>query len=260
MERPAITALTAQLRRHVDLSKSRLETMALLTVGMIGARTVNLVHIADERGSTTVDPASTYRRLQRFFQHVRLEEDWSAPLLAGFAGGAEKRTLIIDRTNWKVGETHINLFVLAIRTRHSQVPLMWTVLDKAGTSDMEERIALIQRYIACFGKPGHNPLTTCRKRWAIDFGSGKRSPDRFLILPHVRQHQNPRPDLRGYQADVPGQTGVRDRHRRPGRRLVGPGRKNRPGPKRPAAKGPRLPRQILFSNRLHTPAKPAARQ
>ena len=152
MERPAITALTAQLRRYVDLSKSRLETMALLTVGMIGARTVNLVHIADERGSTTVDPASTYRRLQRFFQHVRLEEDWSAPLLAGFAGGAEKRTLIIDRTNWKVGETHINLFVLAIRTRHSQVPLMWTVLDKAGTSDMEERIALIQRYIACFGK------------------------------------------------------------------------------------------------------------
>ena len=120
-----------------------------------------------------MDPASTYRRLQRFFLHVRLEEDWAAPLLAGVAGGAEKRTLIIDRTNWKVGETNINLFVLAVRTRHSQVPLMGTVL-------------------------------------------------------------------------------ATDRHRRPGRRLVGPGRKNRPGPN---AKDPRLPRQILFPNRLHTAAK-----
>ena len=50
MERPAITALADLLRRHIDPSKSRLETMALLTVGMIGARTVNLVHVADERG------------------------------------------------------------------------------------------------------------------------------------------------------------------------------------------------------------------
>ena len=66
------------------------------------------------RGATTVDPASTCLRLQRFFQHVRLEEDWAAPLLAGVAGGAEKRTLIIDRTNWKVGEANINLFVLAV--------------------------------------------------------------------------------------------------------------------------------------------------
>ena len=38
MERPVITALADVLRRHVDLSKSRLETMALLTVGMSGAR------------------------------------------------------------------------------------------------------------------------------------------------------------------------------------------------------------------------------
>ena len=152
MERPVITALALELSRHVDLSKSRLETMALLTVGMIGARTVNLVHIADERGSVAVDPGSTYRRLQRFFQHVRLPQDWAAPMLAAFAGGAAKRTLVMDRTNWKVGETDINLLVLAIRTRHSQVPLMWTVLDKAGNSGMPERIDLMERYRAAFGQ------------------------------------------------------------------------------------------------------------
>ena len=127
-----ITALADLLRRHVDPGKSRLETMALLTVGMIGARTVNLVHVADERGADVVDPASTYRRLQRFFQHVRLPGDWAAPMIAPLAGGASRRTLVLDRTNWKIGESHVNILVLAIRTRHSQVPLIWTVLDRAG--------------------------------------------------------------------------------------------------------------------------------
>jgi Transposase DDE domain len=152
MERPVITALADLLRRHVDLSKSRRETMALLTVGMIGARTVNLVHVADERGSDRVDPASTYRRLQRFFQHVRLPGDWAAPMIARLAGGAQKRTLVMDRTNWKIGEAHVNILVLAIRTRHSQVPLMWTVLGRAGHSETPDRIALMERYATIFGR------------------------------------------------------------------------------------------------------------
>ena len=51
----------------------------LLIVGMVSARTVNLAHIACERPGPT-QTASTYRRLQRFFQHVRLERDWALPL------------------------------------------------------------------------------------------------------------------------------------------------------------------------------------
>ena len=55
---------------------------------IISARTINLSHVAGERGSSGVQIASTYRRLQRFFQHVRLAPDWAAPLIAGLAGGA----------------------------------------------------------------------------------------------------------------------------------------------------------------------------
>jgi len=163
MERPVITALADLLRRHVPLSKSRLETMALLTVGMIGARTVNLVHVADERGAGAVDPASTYRRLQRFFQHVRLPGDWAAPMIARLAGGAQKRTLVMDRTTWKIGERHVNILVLAIRTRHSQVPLMWTVLDRAGHSETPDRIALLERYGALFGQDSIDLLLADRE-------------------------------------------------------------------------------------------------
>jgi hypothetical protein len=63
----AIRALEGILSPHVALSKSRLETLCLLVVGMISARTVNLGHIACERAGSALT-ASTYRRLQRFFR------------------------------------------------------------------------------------------------------------------------------------------------------------------------------------------------
>ena len=83
----AIRALEGILSSHVSLSKSRLETLCLLVVGMVSARTVNLGHIACERPGVTLT-ASTYRRLQRFFQHVRLGQDWTLPLVAQLIGPA----------------------------------------------------------------------------------------------------------------------------------------------------------------------------
>ena len=48
----------------------------LLVLGMISARTVNLIQIAAERPARA-KVASTYLRLQRFFQHVILPEGWT---------------------------------------------------------------------------------------------------------------------------------------------------------------------------------------
>jgi hypothetical protein len=67
MPHRAITTLQQTLRPHVDLGKSRLETLCLIVVGMVSARTVNLSHLACERPTTAL-VASTYRRLQRFFR------------------------------------------------------------------------------------------------------------------------------------------------------------------------------------------------
>ena len=94
---------------------------------MVSARTVNLGHIACERPGS-VRTASTYRRLQRFFQHVRLGEDWTLPLVAGLVGPARRWTLVLDRTNWSIGTREVNYLVLAVVTRHFRVPLLWTLL------------------------------------------------------------------------------------------------------------------------------------
>ena len=101
MESRLITTLSKYLAPLVDLGKSRLETLAMLTLGTISARTVNLSNIAPERGISGVQIASTYRRLQRFFQHVRLPKDWAAQVVAAMVGWPGKRVLVLDRSNWK---------------------------------------------------------------------------------------------------------------------------------------------------------------
>lgn len=46
MPHHAITALMEILRPEIDLSRSRLETLCLIVIGMVGARSVNLGHLA----------------------------------------------------------------------------------------------------------------------------------------------------------------------------------------------------------------------
>ena len=151
MPHRAIATLQQTLRPHVGLSKSRLETLCLIVVGMISARTVNLSHVASERPSTAL-VASTYRRLQRFFQHARLGADWSAPLVVGLLGLDGPWLLALDRTQWKLGTRDVNVLVLAVVTPRARVPLICSVLENnGGNSDTGERIALMRRYLAVFG-------------------------------------------------------------------------------------------------------------
>ncbi len=151
MDQKTVAALALRLSGHVSLSKSRLETLSLVAVGMLSARTTNLSVLACERVGPALR-ASTYRRLQRFFQHADPGEDWAAGVVAGLAGLEGPVTLILDRTNWKVGRREINLLVLAVATRRHRLALMWTVLDRPGNSGTPARIALMERYLARFGK------------------------------------------------------------------------------------------------------------
>jgi hypothetical protein len=147
----AIATLQNTLRPHLGLSKDRVETLALIVVAMVSARTVNLSHLAAERpGSALI--ASTYRRLQRFFQHVRLGRDWAAPITAELAGlrGSGSWYLALDRTQWRIGSHEVNFLVLAAVTRRFRVPLMWTVIPGRGNSSSRQRIALMRRYLRLF--------------------------------------------------------------------------------------------------------------
>ena len=64
-----LAPLLETVRPHFDLSKTRLETLAVLLVGLANGRTVTLSHLA----SQFPGDAQHARSLQRFFQFVQLE-------------------------------------------------------------------------------------------------------------------------------------------------------------------------------------------
>lgn len=155
-------ALVATLSRHIGLSNDRCLTLAAVITGLISMRTVNLSHLA----GCFCGPAkltSNYRRLQRFFQYVRLDEAWLARSLVALVKLAPPYRLCLDRTNWKVGARDINLLVLCIVTRRVRIPVLWSTLEGRGCSSIKEREALIERYIAIFGRGSIRTLLADRE-------------------------------------------------------------------------------------------------
>lgn len=157
-----LAPLLATLRPHFDLGRTRLVTLAVLLVGLANGRTVNLSHLACQFPGDALH-ASNYRRLQRFFQHVRLDGDVAAQLIVRMLALERPKLLALDRTNWKLGQADVNVLVLAIVTRRFRVPLMWTLLGHGGCSDTGQRIALMERYLRLFGAASIEALLADRE-------------------------------------------------------------------------------------------------
>ncbi|WP_171181044.1 IS4 family transposase [Ruegeria sp. HKCCD8929] len=163
-----LAPLIATLRPHFDLGKTRLETLAVLLVGLANGRTVNLSHLASQFPGGALH-TSNYRRLQRFFQFVRLDVDTSARLIVRILKLGQPRLLALDRTQWALGSSQVNILVLAIVTRRFRVPLMWTLLDHRGCSNTEQRIALMEKYVHLFGVSSIKALLADREFIGTDW-------------------------------------------------------------------------------------------
>ena len=127
-----------------------MQTLSWLIIGLVNAGTVNPSHLASQcSGSAQV--SSSYRRLQRFFQHVTLEGDWLALAVVQLLKPRAPWVLCLDRTNRQIGRHDVNILMSAIAAQRFGIALMWTVLDKAGSSNPCERIAPMRRYLGLFG-------------------------------------------------------------------------------------------------------------
>jgi hypothetical protein len=115
-----------------------------LIAGLAQSRNVNLSHLAVHLCGSA-QHASKYRRLQRFFQFVRLDQAVAARLVVHMLNLERPKYLALDRTNWKLGSRDINILMLAIVTRRFRVPLLFILLPHQGNSDTGHRIALMRR-------------------------------------------------------------------------------------------------------------------
>lgn len=164
----AISELRNSLNVHFEWNKSRMDCFVKMLLGLFVVRTVNLNEIAVcFRSYAKKD--SRYRRLQRFFAYFKVDmcvlARWIFELFL-----LEKSTfyLAIDRTNWYFGKQKINVFMLSAVYEGIAIPLLWTLLPKAGNSCGREQIELLTRFTDLFGK--HCIAGVLADR---EFGSGK---------------------------------------------------------------------------------------
>lgn len=102
------------------------------------------------------------QQIRRCLDHETLDESVWARAIAALLP-KQPWVLAMDRTEWKRGQTTINLLVLAVVVHGCAVPLLWTVMPDCGASDTAERKALIGRFIALFGVSAVRFLTADRE-------------------------------------------------------------------------------------------------
>ena len=68
-----------------------------------------------------------------------------------------KLTLVMDRTNWKLGQRSCNLLVLGVLIGNTVLPLAWTELDHSGNSHTYARMMLVGKLLKRLPA----------KRWAV---------------------------------------------------------------------------------------------
>lgn len=133
----------------------------LLTSLIPIARTVNLNKLKDyvggSLGNAQTEPGSHYRRLTRFFQDWGGREGFLHDVMAQnlrFLKGMGFKTLVMDGTSWKAGETEFHYLVLSVLVGGAAVPLYWVQLEKLGASSQKERKELFEKALSLFDLKG----------------------------------------------------------------------------------------------------------
>ena len=146
--REFISILDTHFQGKVNLS--RLKLIAMFVFALCKVQTVGFEKLANAFDSEAL-AASSLRRIQRFIALYVLDSDLIAKLIFGLLPNKENLKLSIDRTNWKFGQTNINIFMLGVTYKGVAFPLLFKMLNKRGNSNCKERIDLVTRFIRLFG-------------------------------------------------------------------------------------------------------------
>jgi hypothetical protein len=144
---------------NVNLSRKKL--MSGFVLGVLKCKSVKFADIAAELDlSNQTD--SNLRRIQNFFANYTIEYQAYARLLMSFVP-LRSLCITIDRTNWQLGSTNINILCLTVHYRGVGIPILFDFLDKKGNSNTQERIDLMDQFKALFGTKCIESLTADRE-------------------------------------------------------------------------------------------------
>jgi len=165
---PNIRSIEQTLIENLPWNKARIKFVTRFLLALFTAQTVNLSKLATVF-SGRAQPASNYKRRQRFIRHFELPYAELSQFVVKLLGIKGPYTLALDRTNWKVGAADVNILILSIVYRGIGFPVVWLALPKTGNSDTIERETLIEIFIDLFSAQNIQCLLGDRefvgKRW-----------------------------------------------------------------------------------------------
>ncbi|MCA1612680.1 MAG: IS4 family transposase [Acidobacteria bacterium] len=145
-----IRLLERTLASNVAWNKARINFVAKFLVALIQVRSVNLSEVASVFAGGACK-ASHYKRIQRFLRSFEVPYAGVAAFVLKLLGVPRPWALTLDRTDWYLGKTPLNILVLGVIYKGAAFPLLWAVLPKKGCSSTAERIALLDEFGRQFG-------------------------------------------------------------------------------------------------------------
>jgi hypothetical protein len=146
------TSLFSVLKIHFDchFNKARIKLISMFISSLVKVQTVNFNRLALSFDSNSKSDSSL-RRIQRFFSSFIVDIDLISKLLYALIPKEAKHGLTMDRTNWKIGQTNINILVIGIVYDGVAFPVLFKMMDKFGNSNCSERIEIMEKYHSLFG-------------------------------------------------------------------------------------------------------------
>jgi len=139
-------ALEQALQSSIKGTRHAIKLIAQFVSALLKVRTANLAKIANAV-ETSVEADSVYRQIQRFLKNEnKISIDYLKLLkLEG------KLKILIDRTEWKFGETWINILTLSVAYKQVAIPVLCEVMSQKGNAKASQHIAIIEQFVAEFG-------------------------------------------------------------------------------------------------------------
>ena len=144
-----VSILNKEFSGKINLARIKLISMFICALCKV--QTVSFEKLAYAFDTPTASDSSL-RRVQRFIAHYSFSSDLVAQLIFRLLPQKIDLALSIDRTNWKFGNTDINIFMLGVNYNGVAFPLLFSMLNKRGNSNCQERIELVTRFTHLFGE------------------------------------------------------------------------------------------------------------
>lgn len=144
---------TEEIKKKFNLDMRHAKTFSTLLNGILRFRTSNMAVLSDNIKSK-IKQESMYRKLQRFMSSVELDEKAVSELIMEILKipDDEKLILVLDRTYWMRGRTHLNFLYLSIYYRGFGVPIYFKQLEGIkGHSSVSDRKELFEKFISAYG-------------------------------------------------------------------------------------------------------------